>query len=133
MRKVVNPPTSPTPPGYSHAVMVSGGGVTVYVAGQVAIDEDGNLVGEGDFEAQTRQVFANLVSVLHSAGAGLADLVKLGIYVVDHDAAKLAVFRRIRDELMGDVDPPASTLLGVDGLALPGLLIEVDAIAFVAE
>jgi enamine deaminase RidA (YjgF/YER057c/UK114 family) len=132
MREAIDPPSLHTPPGYSHVVTVSGG-TTVYVAGQVAVDRDGNLVGEDDFETQTRQVFTNLVEALHSVGAELADLVRIGIYVVDHDAGKLEVIRRVRDELIGDLTPPASTLLGVDRLALEGLLIEIDGIAFVSE
>lgn len=130
MREAINPETLPPPPGYSQVVKVSGG-TTVYLAGQVAWDLDRNIVGEGDFEAQTRQVFHNLIEALSAAGAGLADLVKIGIYVVDHDLEKMAVIRRVRDELLDGITPPASTLLGVDALAVPGLMIEVDGIAVV--
>lgn len=128
MREAIDPPSLPTPPGYSQVVRISGG-TTIYIAGQVAWDADNNLVGPGDFEAQTRQVLTNLVAALEAAGAGPQDLVKINIYVVDHDAGKLDVIRRIRDEILGDVTPPTSTLLGVAALALPDLLIEVDAIA----
>lgn len=128
MREAIDPPTLPTPPGYSQVVQVSGG-TTIYVAGQVAWDADNNLVGPGDFEAQARQVFTNLVAALEAAGAGPEDLVKINIYVVDHDAEKLDVIRRVRDEILDYITPPTSTLLGVAALALPDLLIEVDAIA----
>lgn len=128
MREAINPPSLPTPPGYSQVVRLSGG-TTIYIAGQVAWDADNNLVGPGDFEAQTRQVLTNLVAALEAAGAGPEDLVKINIYVVDHDAGKLDVIRRVRDEILGDITPPTSTLLGVAALALPDLLIEVDAIA----
>lgn len=128
MREAIDPPSLPTPPGYSQVVRISGG-TTIYIAGQVAWDADNNLVGPGDFEAQTRQVLTNLVAALEAAGAGPQDLVKINIYVVDHDAGKLDVIRRVRDEILGDVTPPTSTLLGVAALALPDLLIEVDAIA----
>lgn len=128
MRQTINPETLPPPPGYSQVVKVSGG-TTIYLAGQVAWDRDRNIVGDGDFEAQTRQVFQNLVEALAAAGAGLADLVRIGIYVVDHDLDKMAIVRRVRDELMGDATPPASTLLGVAALAVPGLMIEIDGIA----
>lgn len=130
MREAINPETLPPPRGYSQVVEVSGG-TTIYVAGQVAWDRDGNLVGEDDFEAQTRQVFQNLVAALVAAGAGLKDLVKIGIYVVDHDMEKMTIVRRVRDELMGHHTPPVSTLLGVDALAVPGLMIEIDGIAVV--
>jgi enamine deaminase RidA (YjgF/YER057c/UK114 family) len=130
MRESINPPTLPTPAGYSQVVRVSGG-ISIYVAGQVAWDEDGNLVGAADFEAQTRQVFHNLAAALAAFDAALSDLVKIGIYVVDHDSSKLQTIRLVRDELFGDIPPPASTLLGVEGLAVPDLMIEVDAIAFV--
>lgn len=130
MRDFIDPDRLPTPPGYTHVVRVSGG-TTIFLAGQVAWDEDGKLVGRGDFEAQTRQVFTNLVEALRGAGAELADLVKIGIYVVDHDEEKLGIIRRVRDEHFGDMKPPASTLLGVDRLAIPDLLIEIDGIALV--
>lgn len=132
MREATNPASLPTPPGYSQVVRV-GGGTTIYIAGQVALDEDGNLVGEGDFEGQTRQVFTNLVSALGAVDARLEDLVKIGIYVVEHGELKLDVIRRVRDETFGDITPPASTLLGVDRLAVPGLMIEIDGIAFLED
>ncbi|MGH8952757.1 MAG: RidA family protein [Acidimicrobiia bacterium] len=129
-REARNPSTLPPPAGYSQIVEVSGG-TTVYIAGQVAWDTDGEVVGVGDFEAQARQVFANLVEALAAAGATPSDLVKIGIYVVDHTPEKLGVIRRVRDELLGGDPPPTSTLIGVQTLALPDLLIEVDAIAVV--
>lgn len=132
MREAINPETLPPPPGYSQVVKTSGG-TTVYLAGQVAWDRDRNIVGEGDFEAQTRQVFHNLVEALGAADAAMADLVKIGIYVVDHDLEKLAIIRRVRDELPNGVTPPASTLLGVAALAVPGLMIEIDGIAVVDD
>jgi enamine deaminase RidA (YjgF/YER057c/UK114 family) len=128
MREHINPPTLPQPPGYTQVVKTSGG-TTVYVAGQVAWDANGGLVGDADFEAQTRQVFSNLMAALDAVGARPEHLVKVGIYIVGHDPDKLAVVRRVRDEAFGDITPPASTLLGVESLAVPGLMIEADAIA----
>lgn len=127
MRESIDPPSLPTPPGYSQIVRVSGG-TTVYIAGQVAWDAGNNLVGPNDFEAQTRQVFSNLAAALEAVDASFEDLVKICIYVVDHDTGKLDVIRRVRDEFFGDITPPASTLLGVAALALPDLLIEIDAV-----
>ena len=129
-KSALNPSTLPPAPGYSQIVKVSGG-TTIYIAGQVAWDEEGQLVGEGDLEKQAHQVFTNLVTALAEAGATPSDLVKVGIYVVDHDMDKLKVIRRVRDQVFNVDPPPASTLLGVERLALPDLLIEVDAIAVV--
>jgi enamine deaminase RidA (YjgF/YER057c/UK114 family) len=125
-----NPSTLPPAAGYSQIVQVSGG-ATVYIAGQVAWDVEGNLVGAGDFEAQARQVFTNLVAALAVVRAQPSDLVRIGIYVVDHGPEKLRVIRSVRDEILQAEPPPASTLIGVQSLALPDLLIEVDAIAVV--
>ena len=130
-KTALNPPSLPPAPGYSQIVKVSGG-TTIYIAGQVSWDQEGNLVGEGDLEGQARQVFTNLVTALAEAGAQPSDLVKVGIYVVDHDLDKLKVIRSVRDQIFNVDPPPASTLLGVDRLALPDLLLEVDAIAVVA-
>jgi len=132
MSDAINPSSLPTPPGYSQVIQVSGG-TTVHIAGQVAWDRDGNVVGPGDFETQTRQVFTNLKEALSAVDAGFGDLVKIGIYVVDHDDAKLRIIREVRDEFFGDITPPASTLLGVDRLALPDLMIEVDGVAVVGN
>lgn len=128
MKRAIDPPSLPSPPGYSHIVGVSGG-TTVYIAGQVAWDAGNDLVGRNDFEAQTRQIFSNLGAALGAVDAGFEDLVKICIYVVDHDAVKLEVIRRVRDDFFGDITPPASTLLGVAALAIPDLMIEVDAVA----
>ena len=132
MEKIaLSPSTLPPAPGYSQIVKVTGGGTTIYIAGQVALDEEGQLVGDGDLEKQARHVFTNLVTALSEAGATTSDLVRIGIYVVAHDLDKLKLVRRVRDEVLYVDPPPASTLLGVERLALPDFLIEVDAIAMV--
>jgi enamine deaminase RidA (YjgF/YER057c/UK114 family) len=129
-KKALSPSSLPPAPGYPQLVQVSGG-TTIYIAGQVAWDQEGNLVGKDDFEKQARQVFDNLVTALAEAGATPSDLVKVGIYVVDHDLDKLRIVRGARDEIFNVDPPPASTLVGVQRLALPDLLIEVDAIAVI--
>jgi len=103
-------------------------GNVIYVAGQVAQDERGEVVGRGDFGAQAAQVMANLEKALAAAGAGLEHLVRITIYITD---------ARYRD-LMRDVTRrylgaalPASTLLVVAGLARPEYLLEIDGIAVV--
>ena len=116
-------------PGYSHAV--TGRGRWVATSGQVALDENGKLVGPGDPEAQTRQVFANLSRALAAAGASFADVIKLNYYVTD--IAMLPLVRAIRDEYVDTARPPASTAVQVAALAMPGLVIEIEAWAVRAD
>jgi reactive intermediate/imine deaminase len=122
------PEGSPPSNGYSHAVTFSG--PMVAVSGQVPLDADGQLVGKGDAEAQTRQVYANLAVALEAAGSRLADVVKLTVYLTDLD--DLAAFRRVRDEHQNAARPPASSLVRVAGLVHPDFLVEIDALAVVS-
>jgi enamine deaminase RidA (YjgF/YER057c/UK114 family) len=110
-------------PGFSHAV--TGRGRWVATAGQVALDDADQLVGAGDFEAQARQVFANLSRALAAAGASFADVVKLNYYVTD--ISQLPVARAVRDEYVDTSRPPASTAVQVSALAMPELMIEIEA------
>lgn len=114
------------PAGYSQVVEVRGGR-TLYISGQIAVDSSGNVVGSGDFNAQVKQVFANLKARLDEAGASFNDVVKLNFYLVD--AANLQIVRDIRDTYVNREHPPASTLVVVKQLVRPDLLVEVDAIA----
>jgi enamine deaminase RidA (YjgF/YER057c/UK114 family) len=116
-------------PGYSHAV--TGRGRWVATAGQVALDETGKLVGPDDPQAQTRQVFVNLGRALAAAGASFADVIKLNFYVTD--IAMLPAIRAIRDEYVDTTRPPASTAVQVTALAMPGLMIEIEAWAICAD
>ncbi|MBV1852761.1 RidA family protein [Catellatospora tritici] len=113
-------------PNYSHVVY--GTGRLVAVAGQVAFDEGGELVGAGDPLAQTRQIFANLGTALAAAGATFADVVKLGYFVTD--VAYLSAIRDVRAEVMGS-HLPASTAVQVAALFRPDLLLEIEAWAIV--
>ncbi len=110
-------------PGYSHAV--TGRGRWVATAGQVALDDAGQLVGPNDPQAQARQVFANLGRALAAAGASFADVIKLNFYVTD--IMMLPAVRAIRDEYIDTARPPASTAVQVSALARPGLMIEIEA------
>ena len=121
----LNPSTIHAPKGYSHLVVVSGG-TTVYVAGQVALDPKGNLVGAGDLGAQTRQAFENLKAALAAAGLNLTDIVSLTTYVTD--ISKVDAYRKVRGEYLRD-PLPASTLVEVKGLFRPDAMIEISAIA----
>ncbi len=121
----INPPTLSPPRGYSHVVEVTGGR-TIYVSGQIAVDRDGRVVGAGDFEAQTRQVFENLKAALDAAGATLADVVKITMFVTD--MSRLQTLRAVRDTYFTGA-PPASSLVEVSRLVLPELMVEIEAIA----
>jgi enamine deaminase RidA (YjgF/YER057c/UK114 family) len=116
-------------PGYSHAV--TGRGRWVATAGQVALDDAGKLVGPGDFGAQARQAFVNLGRALAAAGASFADVIKLNYYVTD--ISQLPVVRAIRDEYVDTARPPASTAVQVSALAMPDLMIEIEAWAICAD
>lgn len=129
--RFVNPQTVYKPPGYTQVVETSGTGHTVYLSGQVGLASDGKLAGgPGDFRAQTTQVFENLKQALSEVGASFDHVVKLNVYVTD-SATQLAVYREVRDRYVNTAAPPASTLVQVSRLALEGLLIEVEAVAFV--
>lgn len=114
--------------GFSHAA-VQDGGRTLHLAGQVAWDATGAIVGAGDLAAQTRQALANLKAVLAEVGASPADIVRLRTYVVDHQPEKLGeVLPEIMAFYAGAVPAP-NTFIGVAALALPDFLIEIEGIA----
>lgn len=129
----VNPPTVAKPAGYSHAYETQGG-KTVYLAGQVAFDKDGTVVGKGDLVAQFRQVCENLKAVLLSRGGQMNDIVKLTIYVLSKADYKTrskeigAVYREYFGRHF-----PAMTLVEVKGLydEDQGCAIEIEGVAVV--
>ncbi len=125
-REIIHPASvhSTAGVGYSH---VAKAGDTVYIAGQIALDADGALVGRGDIEAQTQQVYANLQAILEELGGGLKDIVKLTTYLTER--SHLEAFRRVRNRFFSDAFPP-NTLLFVSGLAHPDYLVEIEAVAF---
>lgn len=116
--------------GFSHAC-VSEGGRMIHCAGQVAWDAERNLVGPGDLAAQTRQALANLRAVLSAAGATPADVVRIRTYVVGHTPDKLGPVAAALAEFWGDATPAANTWIGVEALALPEFLVEIEADAVV--
>lgn len=117
------------PPTYTPVVRAVGG-ATVYISGQISVDVDGRVVGAGDFAEQARQVFENLRLALASVGADFSDVVKMTTYIVDYIPEHRDVLGTIRDELLEGA-LPASTLIGVQALAAPEYLIEIEAIAVV--
>jgi reactive intermediate/imine deaminase len=128
VKRHLSPSTMPPPFGYSQVVDASASRV-VYLSGQIPFDSDGELVGEGDFEAQTRQVFVNLTAGLEAAGVAWGDVVKLSYFV--RDVSNAAGMRAIRDEFIDTEHPPASTLVEVSRLFRDDVLIEVEAVAVV--
>jgi enamine deaminase RidA (YjgF/YER057c/UK114 family) len=109
--------------GYSHVARV---GKTLYIAGQVARDVQGKLVGKGDFESQARQVYTNLRNILEEVGGGLRNIVKTTTILTHY--GNVESYRKIRNEFFGDMMPP-NTLLIIESLASPDFMIEVEAIA----
>jgi enamine deaminase RidA (YjgF/YER057c/UK114 family) len=123
----INPENLPTPETYTQVVAATGRRL-VFVAGQEPEDSHGNVVGLGDLAAQARQVFANLGRALAAAGARPDQVAKITIFVVGHRPEYLPVIEDARVLLFGD-HKPVDTLVGVETLARPEYLIEVDAIA----
>ncbi|HKS18929.1 MAG TPA: RidA family protein [Bradyrhizobium sp.] len=125
----INPPELGKPPGYSQIVEVAASRL-IFIAGQTAIDEDGNLVGKYDFAAQADQVFHNLALALKATGCTAANLVKLTVFLTD--MGNLARYREARNRFFASVTPPAepaSTLVEVAKLYGPDFKIEIEAIA----
>lgn len=114
--------------GYSQLAIVTGGSV-VFIAGQVALDKSGNVVGKDDFKVQIQQVFENLKAAVEAAGGSFHDIIKLNSYFLDLSHAP--EFREVRDQYINLKTPPASTAIQVPRLFRPEFLIEVEAIAVV--
>ena len=117
-------------PGFSQ-VVVAVGTRTIHTAGQVSIDERGELVGPGDLAAQTAQAMRNIGLALTAAGASYADIVKITTYVVNYKPEHRAVIGKARAPFFANGTPPASTLVGVTALALPEWLVEIEAVAVI--
>ena len=125
----VNPPELGTAPGYSQVVDVRASRI-IFIAGQTALDRNGELVGGNDFTAQADQVFRNLSTALRSVGCTANDLVKLTVFLrhMDH----LPAYREARNRFFATVVPPAApavTLVEVSKLYGPDFLIEIEAVA----
>lgn len=124
----INPPNVHKPTGYTHAVKAPGCQL-VFISGQVALDVKGGIVGPGDFARQADQVYRNLDEVLRASGAAFKDVVKINSYVVGLDQTKRQQLRDARAKFMGQESPPPSTLIGVQALARPEFMLEVEVIA----
>ena len=125
----INPADLATPESYTHVIVATGTRL-VFVAGQVAEDGQGRVIGSGDLAVQARQAFANVGRALDAADARSDEVAKITIFVVGLRDDHLAAIEAGRVALFGD-HKPADTLVGVEALAHPGCLIEVEAIAVV--
>ena len=124
-REEIRVPGQPVP--ISHYTDAVRAGDLLFVSGCVPVDVDGRLVG-GDVVAQARQVFANVGAILAAGGATFADVVKVTVYLIDIDDR--ARINPVREEVFGDARP-ASTLVEVSALAIPGAKLEVEAVALI--
>ncbi|HEX3244175.1 MAG TPA: RidA family protein [Chloroflexota bacterium] len=121
----IQPSGLPTPPTYSHVVRC---GNTVYLAGQTAQNERGEVIGQGDVTAQAEQVFANLGKCLASVGGDFSNLVKITVYVCDaryRESVAAVRAKYLKPPL------PASTFIVVAGLANPDYMLEIEGIAVI--
>jgi enamine deaminase RidA (YjgF/YER057c/UK114 family) len=107
-------------------------GKMIYIAGQVALDASGNIVGKDDYRAQIQQVFRNLKTALEAAGAGFQNVIKLNYYIVDTvDASEFFAYREVRDQYVDTANPPVATVVVIRRLFRPEFLIEIEAVAVV--
>ena len=126
----LNPPTLCPTVGWTHVVTQTGG-KTIYISGQVSVNEKGDVVGKGDLRAQTMQVFENLKHALAAAGATFKDVVKSNLYVVGLKPADVPIIRGVRRLYFSKEHPPVSTLVGVEKLVGEDLLIEIEVVAVI--
>jgi enamine deaminase RidA (YjgF/YER057c/UK114 family) len=126
----INPPNLAVSKGYTQ-VVVSQGGRTAYISGQVSANSKGEVMYKGDFREQTRQVFENLKTALAAVGATFANVVKMTTYVVETDAKKIGIVREVRNQYFTSPAPPASTYIGVQGLYDKDVMLEIEAIAVI--
>jgi enamine deaminase RidA (YjgF/YER057c/UK114 family) len=130
--RYLNPKAISAPAGYTHVVEATGPGRTVYIAGQVGLDRNGQIAGgPGDVRAQMVQAFENLKAALAEVGATFKDVVKITNYLLD--GAHVPIYREVRDTYVNTATPPASTLLIISRLAREGWLFEIDAVAVLPE
>jgi enamine deaminase RidA (YjgF/YER057c/UK114 family) len=125
-RELVSPPDLHPSPGFSHAATATGTRQVCF-AGQLALAPDFAVIGEGDLLEQTKAAMRNLEVVMRAAGVGWDDIVRRTVYTTQ--PTEYETITRGIDEVTGGADHPAQTIVGVTGLALPGLLIEIECTA----
>jgi enamine deaminase RidA (YjgF/YER057c/UK114 family) len=126
--RFINPEGLVRPAAYTQLVEVAGASRMLYVSGQLGTTSDGKLAG-ADFRAQAEQVFANLETALAAVGASFADVVKINSFLAD--IGHLPILREVRARHLDAAALPASTTIAVSGFAIPGALLEVEAVAVV--
>ncbi len=124
--KFLNPDTMPPTNGYTQVVEVRNGRM-IFISGQVALNREGELVGQGDLAAQAKQIFENIKAALEAAEVGFDDVVKLTFFMTD--ISQMPVVREIRDIYVNTKNPPASSAIEVSRLINDRMLIEIEATA----
>jgi enamine deaminase RidA (YjgF/YER057c/UK114 family) len=128
----LNPPKLCPTFGWTHVVTATGG-KTIYISGQVSVNERGEVVGKGDLRRQTEQTYENLKYALAAVGATFRDVVKMNLYVVGLKPDHVPMLREVRSRYVNTDQPPASTLVGVSGLVGTDWLIEIEVVAVIHE
>jgi reactive intermediate/imine deaminase len=130
--KFLNPAAVAAPHGYTHAIEVDLGTCKMLIiSGQVALDPKGNLVGQGDYEKQTEQIFTNIKNIVESAGGKMENVVKLSFFT--RDISQIQKIRTVRDRFINTKNPPASTLVEISKLFRDDVLIEIEATAIIPK
>jgi enamine deaminase RidA (YjgF/YER057c/UK114 family) len=129
-RQLINPPELHPAPGFSHVAVAEGTRI-VHLAGQVALDREFGIVGGDDLGEQTRAAMRNVEAALTAAAAAWDDVVRRTIYTL-HPTEYETITAAI-DEVTGGAEHPAQTIVGVTGLAVPGLLIEIECTAVIGQ
>ena len=127
VRTPISPPGLSSNPAFAPAVQV---GELLFISGQVAQDNEGNLVGPGDCEAQTRHIMSRIQTIAEAAGATMGDVVKITTFLTD--LAGYPAFSRVRAETFPN-SPPASSTVIVAGLVRPEFLVEIEAIVHIPQ
>ncbi|WP_414469895.1 RidA family protein [Methanobacterium sp. ACI-7] len=128
----INPDGLNKNPAFSNVVIVPAGIKTIFIGGQDSINESGEIIGKGDIKKQTEQVLNNIKIALKSAGAGIENIIKWNIYIVQGNDPGPAF--EISHKIIGKIEnPPAITVVFVSSLVNPDFLVEIDAIAVVNE
>jgi len=129
-KKFVNPPGLKPLGMYSQVTVVQGGSIA-FISGQVSKDGQGKVVGAGDIQSQAVQVFENLKLALGGIGATFEDVVKFTIFIVELTQEKRKAVMEVRSRYISHKNPPAATMIGVDALVEPDLLLEIEAVVAV--
>jgi len=130
-KKIIAPPSLPTPRGYNHGIVVSGGKL-LFLAGQDAGDSEGNIVAPGDLVGQFEQVLRNFKAVMDEAGGSMQDIVKLNVFVKNRDdyVANLKPIGKVFRDYFGD-HYPAMALFEVSAFFRDGNLVELEGMAVI--